>query len=101
MIRNALILVLASTLLASPLLAAVAADRVYVLDFDKLNCGLCRKAIKEKLEGLRGVKSVEYDLKEYRCIVTMNGDSTLTAATVTDLFKNTKYVFRSISERRR
>jgi hypothetical protein len=87
-------------MLVPPVQATLAPDRVYELDFDRLNCAICRKAIKDTLIGLSKVKSVDYDLKNYRCIVTMSGTATLSYDTVEKAFKGTKYVFRSIAEKR-
>jgi copper chaperone CopZ len=100
MFRHALALFLALTVIVPSAEAIAPPDRVYELDFEKLNCAICRKAIKETLTKLDTVKSVEYDLKAYKCIVTMRGQSTLTAATVQESFKGSKYVFKSINERR-
>jgi hypothetical protein len=97
MYRTAILLLIA--LSAMPASAAlIAPDRVYQLDFDNLTCGICRKNVKDTLLTLSNVKSVDYDLKAYICYVTMNGSATLTATTVEDAFKGSKYVFRGISE---
>jgi hypothetical protein len=100
MIRTGFLLFVAVLGVVSPVQAIAPPDRVYDLDFDRLNCAICRKAIKETLCKLDKVKSVEYDLRALRCIVTMQGNATLSAATVEQAFKGTKYVFRSISERK-
>ena len=92
--RTALLLLIALT--ASPLIAL--ADRVYDVCFDGLTCALCRKSIKETLSKLPDVKSVDFDLKCYKCYVTMNGAATLTFKQVDDAFKTSKYIFRSITE---
>jgi hypothetical protein len=90
-----LVILCAAPLPAEPL---VAPDRVYDAVFDSLTCAVCRKQIKETLMKLPKVKSVDYDLKCYRCYVTMEGDATLTAAQVDEAFRPTKYIFRSITE---
>jgi hypothetical protein len=100
MVRNAFLVFLAVTALAPSLQAIAPPDRVYQLDFDKLTCSICRKAIKDTLIGLDKVKSVDYDLKNYKCFVTMNGSATLSYDTVDKAFKGTKYVFRGISEKK-
>jgi hypothetical protein len=100
MVRSAFLIFAALTMLVPSVQAIAPPDRVYTLDFDRLNCAICRKAIKETLTGLSNVKSVDYDLKGLRCHVTMNGSATLTFETVEKAFKNTKYVFRSIAEKR-
>jgi copper chaperone CopZ len=73
-------------------------DRVYDALFDSLTCAICRKQIKETLLKLPKVKSVDYDLKCYKCYVTMDGDAKLTAAQLDEAFRPTKYIFRSITE---
>lgn len=100
MLRNALMIFIAITMIVPAVQAIAAPDRVYELDFDRLNCAICRKAIKETLLGLDKVKSVDYDLRGLRCIVTMNGSATLTSATIEKAFKTSKYVFRTITEKR-
>jgi copper chaperone CopZ len=100
MVRNAFLVFLAAAALCPSVQAIAPPDRVYELDFDRLTCSICRKAIKEVLIGLDKVKSVDYDLKNYKCFVTMNGSATLSHDTVDKAFRGTKYVFRGIAEKR-
>jgi hypothetical protein len=100
MLKGAFLLLVLFTMLAPSVQAIAPPDRCYELDFDRLNCAICRKAIKETLLGIDKVKSVEYDLRALRCMVTMNGSATLSFDTVEKAFKGSKYVFRSITERR-
>jgi copper chaperone CopZ len=92
-------LVFLVALTAAPLWADPAApDRVYDVDFYSLNCAICRKAIKEQLMKMPNVKSVDYDLKTYKCYVTMNGNATLTMAQLEEAFKTSKYMPKGIVE---
>ena len=45
------------------------------------------------------VKSVDYDLKVYKCYVTMNGNATMTMAQLEEAFKTSKYMPKGIVER--
>jgi hypothetical protein len=95
--RTLLLLLIAIT--AAPLSAGAGApDRVYDVDFYSLTCAICRKAIKETLLTIPNVKSVDYDLKCYKCYVTMNGDATLTMAQLDAAFKTSKYLPKGIVE---
>jgi copper chaperone CopZ len=85
---------------AAPLPAVPVAppEKVYDVTFDALTCAVCRKQIKETLLKIPKVKSVDYDLKCYKCYVTMEADATLTATQVEEAFRPTKYIFRTLTE---
>jgi cation transport ATPase len=96
--RTLLSLLVVLSAIPLPAAGVVPPDRVYDAVFDSLTCALCRKQIKETLMTLPKVKAVDFDLKAYKCYVTMDGGATLTAKQVDDAFKPTKYIFRSITE---
>src|SRR5262245_11279001 len=73
-------------------------DRVYDADFYSLTCAICRKSIKETLLKMPNVKSVDFDLKCYKCYVTMNGQATMTMAQLEAAFKDSKYMPKGIVE---
>jgi copper chaperone CopZ len=100
MIRKAFLIFAALAMAVPSAQATTSPDRVYEVETSLMSCAVCRKKIKEVLEGVEGVKSVEWDLTAKKAIVTMNGDKTLTLATLEKAFKDTKYIVNTCVEKK-
>jgi copper chaperone CopZ len=100
MIRTTFLLLVAMAMILPPTEAIAPANTVYELDFTGMTCAVCRKKIKEILCRLENVKEVEIDLKTKKVYVTMNGEKTLSRATVDAAFKETKYSVVSMVEKK-
>ena len=100
MIQKALLVSLALAMLVPTVEAQPAPDRVYEVDVTLVGCAVCRKQIKQIFMGIDGVKSVEFDLKAKKAIVTMNGDKVLAKSVVDEAFKRSKYIVNGMVEKK-
>ena len=99
MIRCALIVFAASTLLGATVASGVP-DNVYEIGIKGMTCKGCVKEVTDLLTKVENVKSVEVDLKGEKATVTMKGAAVLDRAAVEKSLKGSKFSVSSFAEKK-
>jgi copper chaperone CopZ len=100
MIRNALIALLALTLVGSPSLASQPPDTIYEVVLSGITCKGCKREVSDILTKIENVKAVDVDVKAEKATITMKGAVTLDRATVEKALKGTKFALVSMTEKK-